>query len=82
MSKITTGTHCIEVRCFASLAKYTPAGGYAKFAAPGTAGDLIRALGIPAGEVTIVFVNGVHSAESTVLRDGDSVGLFPQVGGG
>ncbi|MCL2123518.1 MAG: MoaD/ThiS family protein [Desulfovibrionaceae bacterium] len=32
--------------------------------------------------MTIVFVNGVHSAESTVLRDGDSVGLFPQVGGG
>ena len=72
----------IEVRCFASLAKHTPAGGLAKLAAPGTAGDLIRALGISAGEVTIIFVNGAHATEATELRDGDRVGLFPAVGGG
>ena len=74
--------HSIEVRCFASLAKHAPAGGYAKLAWPGTAGDLTRALGIPAGEVAIIFVNGMHAAESAVLLDGDRVDLFPQIGGG
>ena len=74
--------HSIEVRCFASLAKHAPAGGHVKLAAPGTVGDLIRALDIPAGEVAILFVNGVHAEEATVLRDGDRVGVFPAVGGG
>ena len=72
----------IEVRCFASLVKHAPAGGCAKLVAPDTVGDLIRALGIPAGEVAIIFVNGAHAAEATVLQDGDRVGLFPAVGGG
>ena len=76
------GMNSIEVRCFASLAQYAPAEGCAKCAAPGTVGDLIRALGIPAGEVAIIFINGAHAAEDTVLRDGDRVGLFPAVGGG
>ena len=74
--------HSVEIRCFASLAKHTPAGGHAQIAAPGTAGDLMRALGIPAGEVAIIFVNGSHAEEATELRDGDRVGLFPAVGGG
>jgi len=72
----------IEVRCFASLAKHNPAGGYTKLPASGTAGDLIRTLGIADGEVAIVFVNGAHATEGTALRDGDRVGLFPAVGGG
>jgi len=72
----------IEVRCFASLAKYAPAGGHAQCAASDTTGDLIRALGIPAGEAAIVFVNGAHATEATELRDGDRVGIFPVVGGG
>jgi sulfur carrier protein ThiS len=72
----------IEVRCFASLAKHTPAGGHAQCAVPGTAGDLMRTLGVPAEEVAIIFVNGVHATEATELRAGDRVGLFPAVGGG
>jgi len=72
----------IEVRCFASLAKHTPAEGHAKLVAAATTGELIRALGIPDGEVAIIFVNGAHATEATALRDGDRVGLFPAVGGG
>ena len=72
----------IEVRCFASLARHTPASGHTKLPAPGTAGDLIRALGIPGEEVALIFVNGAHAAKTTALRDGDRVGLFPAVGGG
>ena len=72
----------IEVRCFASLAQYNAAGGYTKIDAPATAGDVIRTLGVPAGEVAIIFVNGARAEESTELRDGDRLGLFPAVGGG
>jgi len=74
--------HAIEVRCFASLMKHSPAGGHAQLAELGTAGDLVRALGIPAEEVAIIFVNGAHAAETTALQAGDHVGLFPAVGGG
>jgi sulfur carrier protein ThiS len=49
---------------------------------PATPDDLIRELGIPAGEVAIIFVNGVQATEATILQDGDRVGLFPAVGGG
>ena len=72
----------IEVRCFASLAKHSPAGGYVEIDATATAGDLIRALGISDGEVAIIFVNGAHATETTALQGGDRVGLFPAVGGG
>jgi len=72
----------IEVKCFATLAHYAPAGGFAKLAATAAIGDLLRELGIADGEVAIIFVNGAHATESTALRDGDRVGLFPAVGGG
>ncbi|MDR0465932.1 MAG: MoaD/ThiS family protein [Deltaproteobacteria bacterium] len=42
----------------------------------------MRALGIPAEEVAIVFVNGAHAAENTELRNGDRAGFFPAAGGG
>jgi sulfur carrier protein ThiS len=74
--------NAIEVKCFASLMHYAPAGGHTKIAATATTGDLIRALGIPDGDVAIIFVNGAHATETTTLRDGDRVGLFPAVGGG
>ena len=74
--------NAIEVRCFASLAKHTPAGGHAKLAVSGTASDLLRALGIASEEVAIIFVNGVHATETTELQNGDRVGFFPPVSGG
>jgi sulfur carrier protein ThiS len=74
--------HTIEVTCFASLARYTPADGCTRLAATGTAGDLVRTLGIPVEEVAIIFVNGSCATEAAELLDGDRVGLFPAVGGG
>lgn len=47
-----------------------------------TVGDVIEMLGLSAKEVTLIFVNGVHGAFGTQLRDGDTVALFPPVGGG
>ena len=73
----------IEIKCFATLAKYLPENGADYPVAPGeTVRSLIDKLGIPVKDVTIVFVNNLRSPLETPISDGDRVGLFPPVGGG
>lgn len=47
-----------------------------------TVGDVIQTLGIPEKEVTLIFINGRHGELSSELHDGDTLGMFPPVGGG
>ena len=47
-----------------------------------TVTDLCESVGLPAGVVGLVLVNGVHADAATALHDGDEVSLFPPVGGG
>ena len=47
-----------------------------------TIGSLVEHLKLPAGDVKIVFVNGLVRSPDHVLLDGDELGLFPPVGGG
>ena len=47
-----------------------------------TVGDIIKILGIPDKEVTLIFINGRHGQKDTRLSNGDTVALFPPVGGG
>lgn len=50
---------------------------------PGTTvGDVIQKLGIPEKEVTLIFINGRHGEPSSELHHGDTLGMFPPVGGG
>ena len=73
----------ITLKCFASLARFSPPDAEAHAIAPGeTVASLVARLGIPPDELKLVFVNGDHVELATVLRDGDRVGLFPAVGGG
>ncbi len=73
----------VAVRCFATLHRFQPATPERHPLPEGaTAADLIRDLGIPPADVTILFVNGQHAEPDRVLADGDRVGLFPPVGGG
>lgn len=73
----------ITVKCFASLASFQPADAEAF---PITAGEtvarLLARLGIPEGGAALIFVNNVHGTLDTVLRDGDTIGFFPPIGGG
>ena len=73
----------ITVKCFATLAKYQPENSDA-FEVPAgtTVGQVMDMLGLDAGEVKIMFVNGKHVAPEAVLGPDDRVGLFPAVGGG
>ena len=73
----------IEVKCFATLARFQPEGAEAYELEDGSSvARLIVALGIAPDEVKIVFVNGRHADPGTVIAAGDRVGLFPAVGGG
>lgn len=73
----------IEIKCFATLAKYLPenADDY-----PVDDGETIRSLvaklGMPEKDVTLMFINSLRSDLDSEIKDGDRVGLFPPVGGG
>ena len=47
-----------------------------------TARDIISHLDIPVGEVSILLINGIHKPLDAQVKDGDTVSLFPPVGGG
>jgi molybdopterin synthase sulfur carrier subunit len=44
--------------------------------------ELLERLRIPAKEVKLVFLNGVHAKGDEILKGGDRVGVFPPIGGG
>ena len=44
--------------------------------------DVIEKYDLPLEEVAICYVNGRDADNDHVLRDGDTVSLFPPVGGG
>ncbi|MGD2124711.1 MAG: MoaD/ThiS family protein [Desulfobacteraceae bacterium] len=79
----------IELRLYASLARYMPVHGDRRGAHQTieikegtTIGSLLENLKVPTSEVKLIFVNGVHAALGQVLKDGDRVGIFPPVAGG
>jgi len=47
-----------------------------------TVSDLIDQLGLPTGQIKVVFVNGRARPPEWILQPGDEVGIFPPVGGG
>jgi sulfur-carrier protein len=47
-----------------------------------TAGEIISRTGIPATEVTLIFINGRHGSPDAKLAEGDTLALFPPIGGG
>jgi sulfur-carrier protein len=77
----------VTVKLFATLVRVVPgvrAGepfGQA-LAEGGTVADLARSLGLPTGEIRLVFVNGLAKDLDQQLNEGDEVGIFPPIGGG
>jgi sulfur carrier protein ThiS len=78
----------IEVRLYASLARYMPApegtgSPETMEVAEGlTVQELFGQLKIPPDAVKVVFLNGLHATGEQVLKPGDRVGVFPPVAGG
>jgi len=78
----------IEVRLFATLRQYLPAGG-SRIATrvdlpDGTAiADVLAALGIPDQEASLIVVDGRRQTDRQfALTDGNVVSIWPHVAGG
>jgi molybdopterin converting factor small subunit len=77
----------ITVKLFATLRGYAAPGKggrpfHAEIADGGAVRDLVRAIGIPRDLPRIVMVNARRVSIETTLKDGDTVSLFPAIGGG
>jgi molybdopterin synthase sulfur carrier subunit len=77
----------IEVALYATLAKYLPpAAQNRKAVIEVKGGTTVRAvmdqLGIPQELPNILLVNGRQAPESTILKDGETLSVFPPLAGG
>jgi molybdopterin converting factor small subunit len=77
----------VEVRLFATLARYLPPdsnAGAAVLELPdqATVADLIRRLGVPRDLECVVLLNGTTVDTDARLRGGDVVDMFPPLAGG
>jgi molybdopterin converting factor small subunit len=72
----------ITIKLFAMLREGRFDAKTGEFSAGTTVCEIIQQLGIPEKEVTLIFINGRHGQPNTQLMDGDTVALFPPVGGG
>lgn len=44
--------------------------------------DALREIGVPEKEAHVIFLNGKHAEPGAALRDGDTLSVFPLIGGG
>ena len=47
-----------------------------------TVNDVMCKYGLTKGQVLLILINGRHADYETVLAQGDTVALFPPIGGG
>jgi sulfur-carrier protein len=77
----------VNVALFAHLSSFQPDGEAGRrpraFDLPEgtTVGAVIESLGLP-DEPRVLFINGRHADDDTVLAEGDRLGIFPPVAGG
>ncbi len=72
----------VTVKLFATLQKERFDVAEGEFPGGATVADIVRRYGVPEKDVTLIFINGRHGGLETVLSDGDTLSLFPPVGGG
>ena len=76
-------TATISLKLFATLAKRMPDNSSQYPIKPGaTVRDIVDKLNITEDEAKLIFVNNKRAFLTSVLKDGDRVGIFPPVGGG
>ncbi|MBI2000266.1 MAG: MoaD/ThiS family protein [candidate division NC10 bacterium] len=77
----------IEVALFATLSKYLPPGAQNRRAVievkdGATVREVLTQLGIPPELPNILLVNGRQSPENTVVKEGETLSVFPPLAGG
>jgi molybdopterin converting factor small subunit len=75
-------TH-ITIKLFATLKKYSPPDAEKYPLTPGnTLKDLVESLGMSEDEAKIIFIDGVKANLDSGLQGGETVSIFPPIGGG
>jgi molybdopterin converting factor small subunit len=80
-----TSTITIRLRLHGFFDRQPPAGGdwlSLQLPAGALAGEALDRLGVPRGAVGLLLVHGQRGDTDTPLADGDSVEVFPLLGGG
>lgn len=73
----------IDLRLFATLQPYAPPNASSYPVEVGTTIEkIVEALNIPKDQIKLIFSNGVRCDGSTIVQDGDRIGIFPPIGGG
>lgn len=78
----------INVKLFATLRKYGPTGielgesFSVTLEEEVTVATLLETLKIPKIEAKIIMINGINSEVGDNLNEGDTIAIFPPVGGG
>jgi molybdopterin converting factor small subunit len=77
----------VQAELYATLSKYLPRGAEGRkvtveLPEGATVGDLLKHLGIPDGMAALLLVNGTHQPPETVLKDGETLAMFPPLAGG
>ncbi len=73
----------VTIKLFATLKKYAPPDADNYPITPGTTlKELIGLLNIPEDEAKIIFIDGVKGVLDSGLQGGETVSIFPPIGGG
>ena len=72
----------IKINLFATLRKDRFDTDQREYPAGTTVLAILNDLVIPEGEAAIIFVNGKHADPDHVMLDGDTLSIFPPIGGG
>ena len=73
----------IEIKLFATLQRFMPASAENYPIETGTTiRSLLQQLDIPENKAKLIFIDGVKTELTTVLKGGERIGIFPPVGGG
>ncbi|HMK56631.1 MAG TPA: MoaD/ThiS family protein [Dissulfurispiraceae bacterium] len=72
----------ITIKLFATLRNNRFDSSKMEYSAGTTVLDVLNNLSISEKEAAIIFVNGRHVERDHVMLDGDSVSIFPPIGGG
>ena len=72
----------IRIKLFATLRQGRFEERLVEMAQGATVAEAIASLDIPDREVKVVFVNNRHAARDRELGEGDTLALFPPIGGG
>jgi molybdopterin converting factor small subunit len=77
----------VAIALYASLSQYLPASAENRKAViaareGATAREIMSQLGIPQDHPNILLVNGKQAGPDTILKDGESLAVFPPLAGG